>query len=241
MEWKFETRMANGKPYDRYEYDSAIRMKYSTSKPEDFDLETRAWRAYQVEEVKKVLSKRSYLEHANRRAEALDTLWTKERADSATYGRNWGYYVGLENIRKYYVDGNPFGGAGTDVCHPFTTYKIIIADDNKTATATGTTSAASRIWSMRTGAGRSGTISRAQISPSGPDSPMPPCARRRLPPATSSWKRSSAPPTWRLRPMIPSITTTSILRSPWSMPRLPTPSATAPRATPTTRAEEVRR
>ena len=136
MEWKFETRMANGKPYDRYEYDSAIRMKYSTSKPEDFDLETRAWRAYQVEEVKKVLSKRSYLEHANRRAEALDTLWTKERADSATYGRNWGYYVGLENIRKYYVDGNPFGGAGTDVCHPFTTYKIIIADDNKTAQAT---------------------------------------------------------------------------------------------------------
>ena len=136
MEWKFETRMANGKPYDRYEYDSAIRMKYSTSKPEDFDLETRAWRAYQVEEVKKVLSKRSYLEHANRRAEALDTLWTKERADSPTYGRNSGYYVGLENIRKYYVDGNPFGGAGTDVCHPFTTYKIIIADDNKTAQAT---------------------------------------------------------------------------------------------------------
>ena len=81
-------------------------MKYSCSKPEDFATETRAWRAYQVEEVKKVLSKRAYLEHANRRAEALDTLWTKERADSATYGRNWGYYVGLENIRKYYVDGN---------------------------------------------------------------------------------------------------------------------------------------
>ena len=136
MEFKFETRMANGKPYDRYEYQTAIRMKYSTSKPEDFDVETRAWRAYQVEEVKKVLSKRAYLEQANRRAEALDTLWTKEQADTATYGRNWGYYVGLDNIRKYYVDGNPFGGDGTDICHPFTTYKIIIADDNKTAQAT---------------------------------------------------------------------------------------------------------
>ena len=115
---------------------SAIRMEFSNSKPEDFSPEVRAWRAYAVEEVKKVLSKRAYLEQANRRAEILDTLWTKEKADTASYGRNWGYYVGLDNIRAYYVDKNPFGADGTDVCHPFTTYKIIIADDNKTAQAT---------------------------------------------------------------------------------------------------------
>lgn len=115
---------------------SAIRMEFSNSKPEDFNPEVRAWRAYAVEEVKKVLSKRAYLEQANRRAEILDTLWTKEKADTASYGRNWGYYVGLDNIRAYYVDKNPFGADGTDVCHPFTTYKIIIADDNKTAQAT---------------------------------------------------------------------------------------------------------
>jgi hypothetical protein len=115
---------------------SAIRMEFSNSKPEDFSPEIRAWRAYQVEEVKKVLSKRSYLEQANRRAEILDTLWTQEAADTASYGRNWGYYVGLDNIRKYYVDNNPFGSDGTDICHPFTTYKIIIADDNKTAQVT---------------------------------------------------------------------------------------------------------
>lgn len=116
--------------------DSAIRMEFSNSVPEDFTPEVRAWRAYQVEEVKKVMSKRAILEQANMRAEIIDTLWTKERADSASYGRNWGYYVGLENIRKYYVACNPFGAAGTDVCHPFTTYKIIIADDNKTAQVT---------------------------------------------------------------------------------------------------------
>lgn len=136
MDVKFEIREANGKQYEKYEYKSAIRMKYSTSKPEDFSPEVRAWRAYQLEEVKKVLSIRSYLEQANRRQEILDTLWTKERADSATLGRNWGYYVGMDNIKKYYVDGNRFGGVGTDICHPFTTYKIIIADDNKTAQAT---------------------------------------------------------------------------------------------------------
>lgn len=116
--------------------ESAIRMEFSNSVPEDFTPEVRAWRAYQVEEVKKVMSKRAILEQANMRGEIIDTLWTKERADSASYGRNWGYYVGLDNIRKYYVDGNPFGADGTNVCHPFTTYKIIIADDNKTAQVT---------------------------------------------------------------------------------------------------------
>ena len=34
---------------------SAIRMEFSNSKPEDFSPEVRAWRAYAVEEVKKVL------------------------------------------------------------------------------------------------------------------------------------------------------------------------------------------
>ena len=136
MEFKYTSHEAFGGTYDRYEYQSMIHMKPSQSKPEDFTPEIRAWRAYQVEEVKKVLSIRSYLEHANRRAEILDTLWTKEHADTAAYGRNWGYYVGMDNIRKYYVDGNKFGGKGTDICHPFTTYMIVIADDNKTAQVT---------------------------------------------------------------------------------------------------------
>ena len=136
MEFKFTTHEAFGGTYERYECQSIVRMNPSKSVPEDFTPEVRAWRAYQVEEVKKVLSKFAILEQANMRAEILDTLWTKERADSASYGRNWGYYVGLDNIRKYYVDENKFGGVGTDICHPFTTYMIVIADDNKTAQVT---------------------------------------------------------------------------------------------------------
>ena len=34
------------------------------------------------------------------------------------------------------MDGNKFGGKGTDISHPFTTYMIVIADDNKTAQVT---------------------------------------------------------------------------------------------------------
>lgn len=106
------------------------------SKATDFPKSVQAQRAYDYEEIKKVMSKRAYLCSTNRRSEELDTLWTKQRAVTASYGRNWGYYVGINNIRAYYVDNNPFGTAGTTVCHPFTTHKIHIADDGKTAQVT---------------------------------------------------------------------------------------------------------
>ena len=101
----------------------------------NFSTEERAVRAYALEEVKKVLSKRSYLNSANKRQEELDTLWVKEAPnnDTASYGRNWGYYVGMDNIKVYYVDKNPFGEAGSMLCHPFNTYKIHIAADGKSA------------------------------------------------------------------------------------------------------------
>ena len=44
------------------------------------------------------------LRHNQRRRE-LDELWvsTREYRDSASYGRNWGYYVGMDSIANYYV------------------------------------------------------------------------------------------------------------------------------------------
>lgn len=106
------------------------------SKATDFPMEVQAQRAYDYDEIKKIMGKRAYLMSTNRRAEELDTLWTKENQATASYGRNWGYYVGMDNIRAYYVDKNPFGGEGTAICHPFTTHKIHIADDGKTAQVT---------------------------------------------------------------------------------------------------------
>ena len=106
------------------------------SKTTDFAPEVRAQRAYDYEEIKKILGKQAYLMSANRREEELDTLWTKENTETASYGRNWGYYIGLDNIRAWYVGQNPIGAPGTCVCRPFTTHKIHIADDGKTAQAT---------------------------------------------------------------------------------------------------------
>lgn len=109
---------------------------YKASIPSDFSKQVQAQRAYDYEQIKKLLAKRAYLCSTNRRDIELDTLWTKEHADTASYGRNWGYYVGLDKIRAYYMDKNPFGKTGTTICHPFTTHKIHIADDGKTAQAT---------------------------------------------------------------------------------------------------------
>ena len=203
---------------------SAIRMEFSNSKPEDFSPEVRAWRAYAVEEIKKVMSKRAYLEQAKRRRE-LEELWvsTPEYRSSASYGRNWGYYVGLDNIRAYYVDKNPFGGVGTDICHPFTTYKIIVADDNKTAQVTW--------YSIG-----------YEINPAnGPETDCYWDNQRcgaDLVYEDGQWKiwhRSLGSPQRSLKLTAPSITISSILRSPWSTPPSPTPSATAPKAIPTGR------
>lgn len=254
MEFKYTSHEAFGGTYDRYEYQSMIHMKPSQSKPEDFTPEIRAWRAYQVEEVKKVLSIRSYLEHANRRAEILDTLWTKEHADTAAYGRNWGYYVGMDNIRKYYVDGNKFGGKGTDICHPFTTYMIVIADDNKTAQVTwysigyeinpANGPETDCYWdNQRCGADLvledgqwkiwhyfAGTDFALR-----PGFPYASLKTEETTPCTSIWSRSLALLQRSLRPIPPSITTSPIRSLPWSTQPLRTPSAMAPRAIPTTK------
>ena len=100
--------------------------------------EQRIQNVWERESIKQVLARRSlYIFNQDRQGE-LDNLWVQQPENQATaqLGANWGYYVGLDNIRAYYVDKNPFGGVGTDICHPFTTYKIIVADDNKTAQVT---------------------------------------------------------------------------------------------------------
>ena len=91
-----------------------------------FTSEERIRRVWDKEEAKAVLCRHAYLEAANRRAESLSQLWVAEPEHQATasYGKNWGYYVGMDAIRSYYVDRNPIGGVGTNICHPVATICI---------------------------------------------------------------------------------------------------------------------
>ena len=68
--------------------------------------EERLIRVWDVEQVKDLMSRRTIYEATNRRADELKDLWVQvpENQATASFGRNWGYYVGIDEIKKYYVD-----------------------------------------------------------------------------------------------------------------------------------------
>ncbi len=105
-------------------------------------------RVWDIEDVKDTMSRRVYLSAANRRSEELDWLWVShpENMRTASFGRNWGYYVGMDSIRRYYVDahnqrerarlqsiGRSEAGYGSMSQHPVTTGLVELALDGQTA------------------------------------------------------------------------------------------------------------
>lgn len=107
----------------------------------DLEMMQRVW---DVEEVKKLCHKRCYYVANDWRAEELDQLWVtgEEAKKTASFGRNWGYYEGMDAIRDYYVnqhrekvDALP-GESYGDGClfhHPASTGLVYEAYDGKTA------------------------------------------------------------------------------------------------------------
>ena len=90
------------------------------------------------EAIKKLMARRAFYYANNQRRRELDELWvsTREYRDSASYGRNWGYYVGLaaihENDPAVAVDNRNLGW-GCTAFHTVTTPMLYIAGDGKTA------------------------------------------------------------------------------------------------------------
>lgn len=109
------------------------------------------------EAIKKLMAKRAFYYANNERRRELDELWVKtaEYKATASYGRNWGYYVGMDSIANYYVvehtkkqyadleaihAGNPGVevnnlnlGLGCTAFHTVTTPMLYIAGDGATA------------------------------------------------------------------------------------------------------------
>ena len=119
--------------------------------------EERIVRVWDVENVKKLVYKRGYYIANEWRARELDELWVSEAeySQTASFGRNTGWYVGMENIRRYYVEkheadirarqnalGRRVEGMSVEDAglysgflssHPATTGLIRLAGDGKTA------------------------------------------------------------------------------------------------------------
>ena len=95
-------------------------------------------RVWETEEIRKLTAKRAvYVANEWRRRE-LDELWVSdpEYQKTASFGRNTGFYVGMDAIRGYYVDkhlAEMGDGKGYLSNHPMTTSMIRLAEDGKTA------------------------------------------------------------------------------------------------------------
>lgn len=111
----------------------------------DEELISRVW---DVEDIKKLVNKRVYYIAEDRRADEINDLWVSEPNNcmTASFGRNWGNYVGLDEIRRYYVDSHndwllvqksQNGAADINVgniyAHPASTGLVELAGDGKTA------------------------------------------------------------------------------------------------------------
>lgn len=118
--------------------------------------EEKVLRLWDVENVRKVMNRHSYYFSNEQREEELEKLWVRkpENQKTAAFGVNTGYYKGMDEIRKFYVDyrrkqrmealkpyneknGTPLTdenlGFGCAAMHTATTPLIYIADDGKTA------------------------------------------------------------------------------------------------------------
>lgn len=109
-----------------------------------------------IEEVRDLMSLRSYYQAADKRQEELDELWVSEpmHASKASYGSNWGYYYGKSEVQRWYVDefqakreaqmkvyckkqgiaeDKKLLGAGSMVMCPLSTAIVRIAKDGQSA------------------------------------------------------------------------------------------------------------
>ena len=92
-------------------------------------------RVWDLEDCKSLAHKLCFYEANDEWERELDELWVSEpeNVKTASFGRNWGYYVGLDEIRKYYAVRAAHDKVGYSFLHPLTTWCGEVAKDRKTS------------------------------------------------------------------------------------------------------------
>lgn len=69
----------------------------------DDELIRRIW---DIEQIRALMSRRSYYYTAGERERELDELWVQEpeNREKASFGSNWGFYCGMGSVRRWYLD-----------------------------------------------------------------------------------------------------------------------------------------
>ncbi len=99
------------------------------------DERSRILRVYDLEDCKKLAQKHSFYYANGDNDRELRELWVSQpdNAASASYGYNNGFYVGMDEIRRFYVDEFPDSGRNRATLHPMSTWALQVAKDGKTA------------------------------------------------------------------------------------------------------------
>ena len=95
-------------------------------------------RMWAKEDIIQTMNRHCYYQSNGERAKEIDTLWVSrpENAGKASYGFNNGYYVGIGDIRRFYVDDyNGYRGDGTGYAeyHSAASPLVVVADDGQSA------------------------------------------------------------------------------------------------------------
>lgn len=117
----------------------------------------RMERVWDIEEIKDLMARRGFYVGNDMRREELEHLWVRqpEHQNTASFGGNWGYYVGMDAIEGYYVrrhaekrqaqlaayvakhpeveNCNANLGIGCMPWFPVSTPMVLLSDDGKTA------------------------------------------------------------------------------------------------------------
>lgn len=122
-----------------------------------YTVDERMRRVWDVEIIKDLMARRAFYMANDMRREELNDLWVAEPENrkTASFGSNWGWYVGMDEISHYYVVRHDIErkaqlaaycaahpeventeanqGYGCYVCRPVSTPLVVISGDGETA------------------------------------------------------------------------------------------------------------
>lgn len=102
--------------------------------PQNQSPEETLQRVLDVEDCRALVSRKIYLYNQQLWETELETLWTKEHTEDASYGSPWGFYTGINGIVRYYeAQAEALPSVGLSLFRTVNTPVIFIAGDGKTA------------------------------------------------------------------------------------------------------------
>lgn len=112
-----------------------IPMKLKWYENGTFSEEVQLGRILDVEACKKLVSRKIFLYNQQLWEQELEQLWVEEDEHCATasYGSHWGFYQGIDSIRRYYGAQEPLYGDTASLFRTVNTPVVFVAADGKTA------------------------------------------------------------------------------------------------------------